>query len=407
MPDPLENLPGLDTICAHWGEDKTKYQGAVIPPIYQNSLFTFPDCETRAGNYAHSADEAAEEDFAAGNVSNRYEYSRVCNPTTDIAEAKIAALEGAEAARCFGSGMGAISAAILSCVKSGDHIVTLNSVYGPTRQFLLHYLPRFGIATTMIDGSEVSQWADAIRPNTALLCLESPSSILMKQQDMTAIAEIAKQRHIATMCDSSWASPIFQNPLAMGVDLVVHSATKYLGGHSDIVAGVVAGSKARIAKMTLDEGCLLGAVIDPFAAWLLIRGIRTLPIRMERHQKTTQKIGAELLSHPAVANVYYPGLTNDPQPELTAKQLRGTSGLLSIELKTPTKEANYRFINALKYFGIGCSWGGFESLAMPASVRAEFLNRSGAPVWLTRLHLGLESENDLWDDLCAALKERV
>ena len=128
---------------------------------------------------------------------------------------------------------------------------------------------------------------------------------------------------------------------------------------------------------------------------------------MERHQKTTQKIGAELLSHPAVANVYYPGLTNDPQPELTAKQLRGTSGLLSIELKTPTKEANYRFINALKYFGIGCSWGGFESLAMPASVRAEFLNRSGAPVWLTRLHLGLESENDLWDDLCAALKERV
>ena len=401
MRDPLEELPDPDTICAHWGEDRTKYQGAVIPPIYQNSLFTFPDCETREGNYARSPDE---DDFAAGHVSHRYEYSRVCNPTTEIAEAKIAALEDAEAARCFGSGMGAISAAILSCVKSGDHVVTLNTVYGPTRQFLLNYLPRFGVTTTMIDGAEVSEWADAIRPETTLLCLESPSSILMKQQDMTAIAEIATARGIATMCDNSWASPIFQNPLAMGVDLVVHSATKYLGGHSDIVAGVVAGSRARIAKMTLDEGCLLGAVMDPFAAWLLIRGIRTLPIRMERHQKTAREIGARLLAHPAVANVYYPGLANDPQPELTAKQLRGTGGLLSVELKTPTKEANYRFINGLKYFGIGCSWGGFESLAMPASLPARVLNRAGSPVWLTRLHIGLESENDLWNDLCGALK---
>ena len=401
MRDPLENLPDPETICAHWGEDRSQYQGAVIPPIYQNSLFTFPDCETREGNYAHAP---SEDDFAAGNVSNRYDYSRVCNPTTDIAEAKIAALEGAEAARCFGSGMGAISAAILSCVKSGDHVVTLNSVYGPTRQFLLNYLPRFGITTTLIDGAEVGEWADAIRPETALLCLESPSSILMKQQDMTAIAQIAKERGIATMCDNSWASPIFQNPIAMGVDLVVHSATKYLGGHSDIIAGAVAGSKARIAKMTLDEGCLLGAVIDPFAAWLLIRGIRTLPIRMERHQKTAQAIGARLLEHPAVANVFYPGLKNDPRPELTEKQLRGTSGLLSVELKTPTKEAVYRVINALKYFSIGCSWGGFESLAMPASFPAHVLRRSGPPVWLTRLHIGLESENDLWDDLCHALK---
>ena len=401
MRDPLEKLPDPDTICAHWGEDRTKYQGAVIPPIYQNSLFTFPDCETREGNYANSPDE---DDFAVGHVSRQYEYSRVCNPTTEIAEAKIAALEGAEAARCFGSGMGAISAAILSCVKAGDHVVTLNTVYGPTRQFLLNYLPRFGITTTLIDGAEVSEWADAIRPETTLLCLESPSSILMKQQDMTAIAEIARARGIATLCDNSWASPIFQNPLAMGVDLVIHSATKYLGGHSDIVAGVVAGSKARIAKMTLDEGCLLGAVIDPFAAWLMIRGIRTLPIRMERHQKTAREIGTRLLAHPAVANVYYPGLANDPQPELTAKQLRGTSGLLSVELKTPTKEANYRFINGLKYFGIGCSWGGFESLAMPASLPARVANRVGSPVWLTRLHLGLESENDLWNDLCSGLK---
>ena len=399
MRDPLEAMPDPDTICAHWGEDRTHYQGAVIPPIYQNSLFTFPDCETRETNYA-----AGEGDFDAGHVSNRYEYSRVCNPTTDIAEAKIAALEGAEAARCFGSGMGAISAAILSAIKAGDHVVTLNSVYGPTRQFLLNYLPRFGITTTLIDGSEVGEWADAIRPETALFCLESPSSIVMTQQDMTAVAQIAKERGITTLCDNSWASPIFQNPGKMGVDLTIHSATKYLGGHSDIVAGVVAGSAARIRKMTLDEGCLLGAVIDPFSAWLLIRGIRTLGVRMERHQRTARRIGTQLLEHPAVANVFYPGLPNDPQPELTAKQLRGTSGLLSVELKTPTKEANYRFINGLKYFGIGCSWGGFESLAMPASLPARTLNRTGEPVWLTRLHLGLESESDLWDDLSAALK---
>ncbi len=401
MPDSLDNLPDAETICAHWGEDRTTYRGAVIPPIYQNSLFTFPDCETREGNYAHAPEET---DFAAGHVSNRYDYSRVCNPTTEIAEAKIAALEGTEAARCFGSGMGAISAAILSCVKAGDHVVTLNTVYGPTRQFLMNYLPRFGVATTLIDGCEVSEWTDAIRPETTLLCFESPSSLLMRQQDMTALAAIAKERGIATMCDNSWASPIYQNPAKMGVDLVVHSATKYLGGHSDIIAGAVAGSRERIAKMTLDEGCLLGAVMDPFAAWLLIRGIRTLPIRMERHQQTAQTIGARLLEHPAVANVYYPGLKNDPQPDLTAKQLRGTSGLLSVELKTPTKEAIYRFINGLKTFGIACSWGGFESLAMPASFPAHVLHRAGPAVWLARLHLGLESEKDLWDDLCHALK---
>ena len=396
---PDNALPDFETICAHWGEDRSQYKGAVIPPIYQNSLFTFPDCETRERNYAATPDG----EWDAGNVSQRYDYSRVCNPTTDIAEAKIAAMEGAEAARCFGSGMGAISAAILSVVQSGSHVVTLETVYGPTRQFLLNYLPKFGVTTTLIEGSDPNQWADAIKPETSLLFLESPSSILMKQQDISAVTQCAKERGIVTMIDNSWASPYFQNPLAMGVDLTVHSATKYLGGHSDIVAGAVAGSAARIRKLTLDEGCLFGAVMDPFAAWLLLRGIRTLPVRMERHERTAKHIGAALLEHPAVANVYYPGLKNDPQAELTHRQLRGTSGLLTIELKAGTKEATYRFINHLKYFGIACSWGGFESLAMPASLPAHVLGRTGGPVWLARLHLGLESENDLWDDLSAAL----
>src|SRR5579883_2156992 len=280
-PNAPDDLPDFETLCAHWGEDPSRQRGAVIPPIYQNSLFTFPDAETWA--------------LPRGDESAYYDYTRVSNPTTDIAEAKIAVLEKGERARCFGSGMGAISAAILSCVKTGDHVIAPRTVYGPTRQFLLDYLTRFQISTTLIDGDDPQEWADACQPDTTLLFLESPSSVVMKQQDLAAVAQIANARGASTICDNSWASPYFQNPLALGVDLVLHSATKYLGGHSDIVAGVVVGNAERMRKLTYNEGALLGAVLDPFAAWLLIRGLRTLPIRMERHQQSARRIATALL----------------------------------------------------------------------------------------------------------------
>jgi cystathionine beta-lyase len=401
MPDTDDTIPNYDTICTHWGEDPALNRGAVAPPIYQNSLFSFPDCATREQNYTLTPDAGPN---TAGGVSRFYDYSRVSNPTTDIAEAKIAALEGAERARCFSSGMGAISAAILACVKAGDHVVAPSTTYGPTRQFLSDYLKRFGVTVTYVDGNDPQQFADAMTPNTTLIYLESPSSVVLRQQDLAAVASIAREHNAATICDNSWASPIFQNPIHFGIDMVVHSATKYLGGHSDVVAGVVAGSAERIKKLTFEEGCLLGACMDPFAAWLLIRGLRTLPIRLERHQKNARTMVQRLREHPAVEFVLYPGQPDDPQRDLTCRQLRGTSGLLTLALKEDGKAATHRFVDALHYFGIACSWGGYESLALPATASRHILGLPGdGHRWLVRLHIGLEAVEDLWEDIERAL----
>jgi len=380
---------GFETICAHWGEDRALYQGAVIPPIFQNSLFTYPDCKTRLENLGDPG---------------TYDYTRYSNPTTEIVEAKIAALECGEKARCFGSGMAAISGAILSCVKSGDHIVCVESIYGPTRVFLTDYLPRFQIETTFVDGADPKEWAEACRANTTVFMLESPSSLVFQQQDLAAVVQIARDRGISTICDNSWASPYFQNPIKFGIDIVVHSATKYLAGHSDIVAGVAIGQADRMQRMVEREGCLLGAVLDPFASWLLMRGIRTLAIRMERHAWSATALAARLAQHSAVERVFYPGQKSDPQADLTARQLRGTSGLLSIKLKDQSKEALYRFVDGLKYFGIGCSWGGFESLVVPIEVPASRIGDPGSGnVKIVRLHIGLETVEDLWSDLDRSL----
>ncbi len=388
-----------ETICAHFGEDPSLHNGAVIPPIYQNSIFVMDEMEQRAANYSLDEDETA----VASGMSKRYDYTRVGNPTTDVAESKIAALEGAESARCFSSGMAAITAAILSCVKAGDHIVCVQSVYGPTRTFVSDYLVRFGITTTYVQGSDPQEFEDALQPTTRLIFVESPSSVVMQQQDLESVAKIAKQHGAATIIDNSWASPIFQNPMEFGIDLVCHSATKYLGGHSDIIAGVVCGSRKHMDPIIRNEGLLLGAVMDPFASWLMIRGLRTLPVRMAQHQRNTAQIVKRLEEHSAIARVYYPGSADDSQPELTSKQLKGKSGLLSIELKNSTKATAYKLVNTLKYFQIACSWGGFESLALPHHAQPRVFKDASEPRWLVRLHIGLENVEDLWEDLDAGL----
>lgn len=384
-------LPDFEAICCHFAEDPTHYRRAVVPPIFQNSLFTFPNTNALAS--AFDGDEF-------------YFYTRLSNPTTEIAEAKIAALEGAEKARCFGSGMGAISGAILSCVKTGDHIVAPRTIYGPTRQFLSQYLSRFQVEVTYIHGDDPEEWHKAIRANTRLFYLETPSTAIMRQQDLSATARIAKEHEIVTICDNSWASPIFQSPILHGIDLVLHSATKYLGGHSDIVAGVVAGERKRIDSLIQMEGGLLGAVLDPFAAWLLLRGLRTLPIRMAQHHINGMEIAKRLASHPKVAGVYYPGGEHDTQCGLTKAQLRGSSGLMGITLKDSTRQKVNNVIDKLKWFQIGCSWGGFESLAMPMPVPYESLgeDRLGHET-VMRLHIGLEGFETLWADLEQALAE--
>lgn len=378
--------PGFETLCMHFGEDRERHEGAAAPPLFQNSTFTYPDAESFL--LRHDP------------VAARYDYTRVSNPTTDLLERKIAALERAEAARAFGSGMAAISAAILSCAKAGDHVVTIETVYGPTRRLLSDYLPRLGIETTYVRGNEAEQFEAALRPNTRLIYLESPSSLWFELQDLRAVAELARSRGIATICDNSNATPFCQNPIAHGVDLVVHTATKYIGGHSDLVAGFVVGSRERVAALARAEGELLGATCDPFASWLMLRGLRTLPLRMERHFRNAVHIARLLETDGRIGRVQYDGLESHPQIALAKRQMSGHSGMMSFELREGSREAALAVVNALRYFCIAVSWGGYESLAIPIeSVDPS----SGRPTWIIRLSIGLESVEDLKADLYQAL----
>ena len=359
-----------------------------MPPIYQASLFTSPDCDT----FVHRAER----------YPQVYDYTRVANPTTDILQAKIAAIEHCEAARCFASGDAAVAAAILHCVGAGDHVVAVDTVYGPTKAILSNYLARFQVSTTFVPGTEVDDFARAIQPNTRLIFLESPSTMVFRLQDIRAVTALAKERNIVTALDNSWCSPYFQNPADMGVDLVIHSATKYLGGHSDLVAGVVAGARTHVDAIASREGSLLGSILDPFAAWLMLRGLRTLALRMERHQSNALAVARFLEQHPRVSRVHYPGLPSHPQYELGRRQMRGTSGLMSFELKDATREDVFRVLDRLRYFRIGVSWGGFESLALPVRFPAP---PSPPECWGARIHVGLETVEDLLEDLDNALAE--
>lgn len=390
MPTDPSRRPGVETLCIHFGEDREERHGAAAPPLYQCSTFTYPDCEQFVGR--------------TGPECDRYDYTRVCNPTTELLECKIAELECGESARAFGSGMAAISAAVLSCLKSGDHVVCIDTVYGPTRRLLSDYLPRLGIETTYVRGTDPSHFEAALRPQTRLIYLESPSSLLFELQDLGAVAKLARERGITTICDNSNATPLYQNPLALGVDLVVHSATKYLSGHSDLVAGFVAGSRQRLTALSSREGELLGGILDPFASWLLLRGLRTLSVRLERHQKNAMALARLLESDPRVARVLYSGLENHPQASLARRQMRGHSGMLSFELRQGSREATFAVVDALNLFGIAVSWGGYESLAIPVEVTDP---ADGRKKWLIRLSVGLESVEDLKADLYQALSRAL
>lgn len=384
----LVREPGFETLCAHHGEDTARQLGAAAPPIYQCSTFISPDVEAFVTRHARHPDA--------------YDYTRVANPTTDILEAKLAALEQTDSARAFGSGMAAISAAVLNCVRAGDHVVAVRTIYGPTRALLSSYLDRFGVSVTYVRGTDPGEFDAASTPATRLYYLESPSTFVFHLQDIAAIARIARERGITTIVDNSWATPYWQNPIALGADLVVHSATKYLGGHSDIVAGVVMGGAERVAAVSSQEGSLLGGILDPFASWLMLRGLRTLALRMERHQESALRVAQYLSEHPRVAHVYYPGLSTHPQHALALRQMRGFSGLLSFALKDGGQAAAAAFCNALRYFGIAVSWGGFESLCVPAQFPAEE-TQVCRPLWGARLSIGLETVDDLLEDLDQAL----
>ncbi|MFZ4508389.1 MAG: trans-sulfuration enzyme family protein [Fimbriimonas sp.] len=378
---------GLDTLLCHFGEEE-KVKGAVVAPIFQNSLFTFETMEELLTNMGQNPGGPP------------YHYSRVGNPTVELAERKLAALEGTEGARLFGCGMAAISAAILSTVEQGSHVVTMDSAYGPTKTFLGSYLKRFGVEVTFVDGRCTEELLDAVRPETSLIYLESPSSMLFRVQDVPTIAQHAKSKGIATAIDNTYNSPLYMNPAAMGVDLVIHSATKYIGGHSDVTAGVVCGSSERMDRLTRQELMFIGSVLHPFQAWLLLRGLRTLSLRIPRHESTANTVAAWLDDQDAIREVHHLGLLTYPQRDLVKKMMRGTTGLFSFEPKQQDPAKIKAFCDALKVFQRGISWGGFESLVVALPLKpADFETTK----WVIRLFTGLEDPKDLIADLAQAL----
>lgn len=379
---------GADTLIQHLGEE-VHHLGAIAPPVFQASNFLFPSVEAY-----HSAQTSFTGDPP-------YVYSRVSNPTVDLAEHKIAALEGTERCRVTGSGMSAITLALMSLLTKDSHVVAVDTCYGPVKSLLDEYLPRFGISVTYVDGLCVEDMIDAIRPETKALYLESPSTFVFRLQDLRAISAAAKEKGVATFIDNTYATPLFQNPAELGIDYVLHSASKYLGGHSDIVAGAICATEARMRPILQYEINLVGSALAPFSAWLLIRGLRTLPVRLRRHQESGNAVAAFLEDHPDVDRVHHVGLPSFPQKALRDSQMKGAGGLLSFEPKRQELEYVKRFTNALKLFGLGVSWGGFESLVVPVETQP-----LGYPEkrWVIRLFTGLEDVNDLVTDLKRAFE---
>ena len=382
----------LSYIINQLGEERSEYYNAVSPPIIKTSNFCFSNVEKLRNNI----DKEFKVPF----------YTRGVNPTVTILRKKIAALENAEDCLVTSSGCAALSSAIIANLKAGDHVITINSVYGWTNTLFNTILKRFGISTTMVEGTEVSHFENAILPETKLIYLESPSSFTFEIQDIEEIVKLAKKHKILTILDNSYSTPLYQRPLDMGIDIVVHSASKYLNGHSDVVAGVICSNRKMIKKIFSTELMTFGGIITPDDAWLMIRGLRTLPIRMERTSKTTETIVSYLEAHEKVERVIYPFSKKHPQYKLAVKQMHNSGGMFSILLKTDDIKKVDLFCNALKRFLIACSWGGYESLIYPAAVlyNNKKKEKPRLPFNLVRMYIGLEDADVLLKDIENALK---
>lgn len=372
------------------GEEPGNDCNPVTPPIYQTSNFYFKSVS----------------DFrkAITNEKENWIYSRGNNPTINLLCQKLAALENAEEALLFASGMAAISTAILANIKTGDHIICVTSPYSWTETMMIrNILPKFSVEVTMVPGTNPSDFENAIRPNTTLIYLESPNSWTFTMQDLAAVSAIARKSKITTIIDNSYSTPLNQQPINLGIDLVCHTASKYLGGHSDTVAGVCCGSKEMIDKIFHNEFLTLGGVISPFNAWLILRGLRTLPVRMDWINRSTELIISYLQSHPGVNSIFYPHSPDHPQSELAESQMRKGSGLFTIQTKTEDISKIESFCNSLKYWKMAVSWGGFESLIIPSCTFVRPGLYSTLPSNLIRFSVGLEDPKSLISDLEQAL----
>jgi cystathionine beta-lyase/cystathionine gamma-synthase len=383
----------LSYIINQLGEDREDYFNAVAPPIIQTSNFAYPTVEqlreAMSDEYVHTI------------------YSRGKNPTLDILRQKLAALDGAEDALVFSSGVAAIFHAVFANVKQGDHIVSVAKPYSWTTKLFNNLLPRFGVTATMIDGTQVENFEKAIRPNTKVIYLESPNTFTFELQDLKAVAALAKAKGIVTMIDNSYCSPLYQQPYVMGIDIAIQTATKYLGGHSDVVAGVISGSKEMMRKIFVADFLNIGAAISPFNAWLLLRSLRTFEMRVERSSQSAQKVVAHLENHPKVASMIYPFSKSFPQNDLARKQMKRPGGLFTITLKASGMDKIETFCNSLKRFLMAVSWGGHESLIIPvaATMKRQEYDPTNPEHQLIRFYIGLESVEVLMEDIEQALQK--
>jgi cystathionine beta-lyase/cystathionine gamma-synthase len=377
----------ISYIINEYAEDRQDYFRAIAPPIIQTSNFAF--------NTVDQLRKSFEDEYST------WLYSRGLNPTVEILRKKLAALDGAEDCLVFNSGAAAIFASVLANVKSGDHIISVRNVYTWAQKMFNDILPRFNISTTYIDGRDIENFKAATKINTTLYYLESPNSWMFELQDLKAVAGLAKQKNIITICDNSYCSPLHQRPIEYGIDLVLQSATKYIGGHSDTVAGVLTGSRNMIKRLFTSEYLNIGSGIQPFNAWLLIRGLRTLPIRLKRINETTNKLVAYLKSHPQVEKVIFPFDDGFPQYALAKKQMKGACGLISFVVKSTNIESIEKFCESFQHILLGVSWGGHESLIVPwcSGIRPEEFDASDEQHRMLRMYCGLEEADYLIADI--------
>ena len=380
-----------ETKAVRGAADLDKKNGPLATPIYQTSTFevTDNDEQLRATHTDHF-------------------YTRYGNPTNSVAEKRIAELEGTEAALTFASGMGAVTTTIMALLKGGDHVVAQRDIYGGVSKFLSQWLPKMGIETTFVDTSEYDQHERAIRPNTKLLYLESPTNPTLRVVDFEKVATLAKQYQLLSMIDATFGTPINQRPAEFGIDLVMHSGTKYLGGHTDLICGVVSGRRERMERIW-ETRTTLGNCMDPHASWMLVRGLKTLALRVARQNESAQRVAEFLSEHAKVRKVHHPFLASHPQFALARAQMSGGGGMVSFEVEGTGEDAR-RVSEAMRLFTLAPSLGGVESLvSIPvltshAMIPAEARAKMGVTEQLIRLSVGIENADDLIADLEGALE---
>ncbi len=386
------------TRAVHAGEERPKPFGAVTTPIVQTSTYSFADTDEIL-DFMHAKSN--------GSVDVRDEYGRYSNPTQTVAERKLAELDGGEKALLFASGMCAITTTMATCLSAGDHLLMAFDCYHRTRDFATGFLSRWGITSTMVPAADPQALEAAIKPETRLIFAETPTNPYLRIQDIEQLAALGKQRGITTMVDSTFATPINLRPLELGIDLVAHSATKYLGGHNDLLAGVVTGGR-ELLQPVLDARGVMGGISNPLDAYLLVRGLKTLALRVQRQNENGIEVATFLENHPAVKRVYYPGLPSHPDYAIAQRQMEGFGGVVSFEVDSDF-EGTGRFIDRIRLPYIGPTLGGVESIIeQPAalfSLDAEERKEAGLSDSLVRYALGIEDAEDIIADLDRALTD--